>query len=189
MFDFSQFPILTTERLTLREPVLADAANVFAFRGDPQVQKYNDTPLETVEDAKRLIELMSQNYANKEWIEWGITLTGTKKVIGLVGYGEWNRRHNFGSIGYDLAKAYWGQGIGSEAVGAILNFGFERMALNRIEAITLMDNERSITMLKRLGFHLDGVRRQLVLEDDGYHDSAIFSVLADEYCQANEPRS
>ena len=83
---------------------------------------------------------------------------------------------------YDLAHAYWGQGIGSEAVIEIIRFGFERMHLNRIEAETIEDNHESVRMLEKLGFECEGIRRGYSFEDDGdYHGSAMFGLLRSEF--------
>ena len=54
-FDFSEFPILTTERLTMRRPVMADAADILVFRGDAYVQRFNSEPISTIEESEEQI--------------------------------------------------------------------------------------------------------------------------------------
>jgi RimJ/RimL family protein N-acetyltransferase len=61
-------------------------------------------------------------------------------------------------IGYDLAKAHWGKGLMSEALHALVDYGFACLGLERILADTLSHNSRSIRLLERLGFQLDDVR-------------------------------
>ena len=85
-------------------------------------------------------------------------------------------------MGYDLARAFWGQGIGSEAVRAVLHYGFTELNLNRIEAATIADNHESVKLLRKLGFQLEGIRRGYSWEEDStFHDSAMFGLLRDEY--------
>lgn len=181
MVDFSVFPALTTERLRLRELKINDAADVFAFRSDPVVQKYNDEPMLHVNEAAAFIEEMQAKYAALEHLLWGVTLPENDRVVGLVGLGSWSRHHRRAEVGYDLAKAYWGQGIGSEAVRAVLRFGFEELNLNRIEAATIADNHESVGLLNKLGFKLEGIRRGYSWEWDGtFHDSAMFGLLRNE---------
>jgi ribosomal-protein-alanine N-acetyltransferase len=179
--EFSEFPALETKRLVLREPVLSDAAGFFVFQSDPVVQRYNMNPLENVSEAEELIERNQAIYSRQDGIIWAVTLKGQDTVIGSVGFSAWSY-HNRVMLGYDLALAYWGRGIGSEAVRAIIRFGFERMGLNRIEAETIEDNHESRRMLEKLGFTCEGIRRGYSLEEDGeYHGSAMYGLLRNEY--------
>ena len=80
------------------------------------------------------------------------------------------------------AHAFWGQGIGTEGVQAIIRYGFTQLNLNRIEAATIADNHESVNLLKKLGFRLEGIRRGYSWEEDGtFHDSAMFGLLRDEF--------
>jgi [ribosomal protein S5]-alanine N-acetyltransferase len=187
VFDLSAFPTLTTERLILRETVVADADDIYAFRGDREVQKYNTDPMRDVSSATALVHTMRAWYATHQAIQWGITVKGENRVIGLCGLHDWMRRHRRAAIGYDLLRERWSQGLAYEAMSAVVQFGFERMNLNRVEAITIAENVRSIRLLHRLGFQQEGIRRGYSLEADGqFHGSAIFGLLRDEYAPAGE---
>lgn len=177
----SEFPILETERLILREPVQSDAADIYVFRSDPLVQRYNSKPMENVSEARELIEQLRAIYLRQDGISWGVTLKGQKTVIGLFGFGNWSV-HNRAMLGYDLAHEHWGKGIGTEAAQVIIRFGFEKMELNRIDADTIEDNHESRRLLEKLGFTCEGIRREYSLEDDGkYHGSTINGLLRSEY--------
>jgi RimJ/RimL family protein N-acetyltransferase len=181
LFSFGPFPTLTTERLILRELVDDDAAAVFVWWGDPEVQKYNAEPLRDVSQAHTFIAEMLAEYAAQKQVMWAITMRAGGAVLGGVDLHDWNRTHHRAEVGYSLARAWWGQGIASEAVRAVLRFGFGRMQLHRIEAGTIADNWRSVRMLERLGFRREGTRRERSLEWDGtYHDSAMYGLLESE---------
>lgn len=180
--DFSLFPTLTTERLVLREVDPADARDLLIFRGDPEVQRFNSRPMTDISESLTLIDTMRKWYLAQKAIHWGVTLKAEQRVIGLLSLHGLNRFHQRGGIGYDLAREFWGQGIASEAVRAMVQFAFEQLALNRLEAETISDNYRSVVLLERLGFKLEGTRREYSLEDDGlFHSSAIYGLLRREF--------
>lgn len=182
MFNFSTFPILTTERLTLRQLQLSDANDVLVFRGDREVQKYNGSLLYDVTEVQAFIKELQAEYANQEGIHWGVTLTNCDTVIGLFSLYHWSKHHRRAETGYDLVHTYWGQGIASKVLRTIIPFGFNRMNLHRIYATTIADNHESIRLLERLGFQREGTRRQSSWEDDGaFHDSALYGLLRHEW--------
>lgn len=183
MFAFTTtFPVLMTERLILRELRYSDAADVLVFRGDPIVQKYDDPIIHTEADARIFIDELHSEYENQEGISWAVTLKKQDVVIGAFGLHHWNQYHRRAEAGYGLAQSYWGQGIGSEALRAIIQFGFDQMNLNRIYARTIADNYESVKLLERLGFQHEGTQRKHSWEDDGtFHDSAIYGLLANEF--------
>jgi len=178
LFDFGPFPILATERLVLREILDSDAADVLVCWGDPEVQKYNSEPLTDLAATHTFIGEVRARYAAREEIMWAVALRERPVVLGYVDLHAWNRFHRRAEIGYSLSRAWWGQGFASEYVRAVIDFGFTRMSLHRVTAMTIADNHRSVSMLERLGFHREGTRREYSWEEDGtFHDSAIYGLL------------
>lgn len=181
MFNFLEFPVLTTDRLVLREWLPSDAADMFRFRSDPVAQIYNSEPMRDVSQAAALIDDLRTAYAAGEQIQWAVTIPPDDRPVGLFGYNYWQRFHRRAEVGYDLARPHWGSGLAYEGMAAIIRFGFEEMGLHRIETETILDNVRSIRLLERLGFQREGVRREYSLEDDGeFHASTIWGLLAHE---------
>jgi [ribosomal protein S5]-alanine N-acetyltransferase len=182
VFDYSTFPILTTERLVLRELRLADAADLLVFRGDAYVQRFNAQPLVSVAEAEMEIRKTHAVYSANEELGWGIALKDSDKIVGGIGLYHWSRYHRHAEVGYDLARNFWGQGYASEALRAVLHFGFTEMNLHRIYAGTIADNHESVRLLERNGFTREGTRRESSWEDDGtYHDSALYGLLRREF--------
>ena len=169
-------PVLTTRRLVLREPEASDAPQVLVFRGDPDVQRFNDEPLRDVAEAEMFIEFLREESAADSRRHWAIVSEGI--VIGLIGLHTWQQHHRRAELGYDLATPYWGRGLATEAARAVIDYGFGAMALHRIQAHTIADNHRSVRLLERLGFRREGTMREYSFEDDGlFHDSAIYGLL------------
>ncbi len=182
VFDFLTFPTLTTERLTLRELLFSDAPDVLVFRGDPEVQKYNGPVFQDAQEVQTLIEELRTEYTAQVGINWAVTLKNSDTVLGLFSFHDWNKYHRRAEVGYDLARAYWRQGIASEAVRTMVRFGFERMNLNRIYAGTIADNHESVRLLETVGFQREGTRRKHSWEEDGtFHDSAMYGLLKRDY--------
>lgn len=182
MFDFTEFPRIETERLVLREIVPKDVSALFRIRGDYEVTKYNTgKAYENMEQAAKLIDGISEGYAYKREIRWGIALKTHDQMIGMCGYNYWDRTDQRGSIGYDLAQVYWGKGFMPEALRAIIRFGFTEMGLNRIEADASVYNEASIKVLKKLAFTEEGIQREQYFEDGSFHDLVLFALLKKEF--------
>jgi len=166
----------------LRELRTEDAPDILVFRGDPEVQRYNGPVLQRIEDVRVLINEIHEAYAAGLGVAWAVTLRRDNAVLGLFGFHDWSKYHRRAEIGYDLARACWGQGIGTEAVRAIVRFGFERMDLNRIYANTIADNHPSVRLLEKVGFVREGTRRKHSWEEDGtFHDSAMYGLLREEW--------
>ena len=86
-----------------------------------------------------------------------------------------------GEIGYELAKAHWRQGIMTEALFAVIEFGFQAIALNRIEAMVMLENTASFKLLQKLGFLEEGILREYGYWKGQFHDLRIFSLLKKDY--------
>jgi ribosomal-protein-alanine N-acetyltransferase len=185
-FDFSTFPTLTTPRLILRQSVPGDAADLFSLHGDPEVQKYDsEPPLQEIGEAVALIEQNRQRFASKQAITWGIVLKGENHVIGGLGFYFWDKSYYKADLGYSVARPYWRRGIATEALRAVMQFGFETMRLHRINVDTRMDNIASVRLMQKSGFQHEGVRRECIRNADGTYQSwGLFGMLENEYCLA-----
>lgn len=181
IFDFEVFPRIETPRLILRELRREDADAVFRIFSDQEVMKYMNMDMFTsIEDAQALIERQRHRFEQKERFRWGIALKESDTIIGTGGYVAWNQMWYNAELGYDLARSYWGQGIMTEAVQAMIQFGFERMGLNRIEAEVLPANSASIRLLLKLGFQEEGVLHERSFWRGAFHDLVMFALLKEK---------
>ena len=102
-------------------------------------------------------------------------------MIGTCGFTRFDFRHNFGEIGYVVNPDYHGRGIATEAVRAVIGFGFENLALNRIECRFMMGNDASRKVMEKNGMSFEGTIRQGMLVKGVYRDIGICSILQSEY--------
>ena len=182
MSEWRIFPRLETERLVLREIVPADAEDLFHIFSDEETMRYwSCWPYTSVDQAHRLIESIAKVIHVGAGIHWGIALRGDERLVGKCGYNEWRKAHRRGDISYIVAREQRGKGIVSEALGAILDYGFDHMNLHSVEAGVTPGNDASTRMLQRLGFRLEGHLRESFLTDRGFVDSLIYSLLRSDW--------
>ena len=184
---FGEFPALETKRLLLRKITLDDAPAVFAYASDPQVPVYmpwspHQSIAETYEYLAHVIDRYQQGWPGP----WGIQHKADAKLIGTCAYGSWEREHRRAEIGYVLHRGYWGQGYMTEAVRAILDFGFRRMGLNRIEARCEAPNIGSARVMEKIGMSYEGLLREQVYEKNRFRDMKIYSILRREWVSRSE---
>lgn len=173
------FPILTTERLVLRDLRPSDAEQVFAMRSDPLVMEYVNRPLaRTIEDATALIDLITTVVAANDAVQWAITVKSDDSLIGLIGFWRMVKEHHYAELGYMLSRDHWGKGYMSEAIGAVMPFGFNTLGFHRVEAITRPENVASIRALEKNGFALEGHFTENIFWNGAFHDSLHFGRLA-----------
>ncbi len=179
---FTSFPSLTTKRLLLRQIQPEDAEAVFATLSDEEVLKfYGSEPHRSVEDSRQWIQRQQHWYGQREAMRWGIILKGEGMVIGSVGFHHFGSGFHHAEIGYELNRAYWRKGIMSEAVSAILTYGFTELELHRIEANIDIANEASKNLLLKLGFTYEGILRERFFFRDCFEDEHYFGLLRDEW--------
>ncbi len=170
------FPLLETERLVLRQMEREDAKDSFLFLADEETMRFYDHPFTQFEQAEKSILRHQKRFADREAIRWGITLKGEDKVVGNCGY-AWDADNFSAALSYILAKPYWNKGIMSEALAAILQFGFDSCRLHRIEAHVALPNHASAQVLRKLGFQEEGLLRESLYVDTQFYDEKMFALL------------
>ena len=152
------FPRLETDRLILREITQDDRHGIFGNFSDKDVAKwFFEEPYSEIEQADEIIQEFINEFEQGKGLTWAITLKGSNEFVGTCGYGEVEIGSD-GEIGFDLAKEHWGKGLMSEALSAIIDYGFQRCGLGKVEAHTYSTNSRAIRLLRNLGFQLEDVR-------------------------------
>jgi len=175
-------PSFETKRLLIRHLTREDVDFLFEHFSQKAINRFTYVNFGNLEDAYDFYERWCVS-GDSTRFRLGIVLKTTQKLIGTLCYENWSKRDRRAEIGYDLSKFYWGQGLMTEALRPIIQFGFEGMQLNRIEVTTNSKNDRSIRLLKRLGFVQEGVLRQKYYFRGQFHDEIAFSLLSEEWKQ------
>jgi [ribosomal protein S5]-alanine N-acetyltransferase len=151
--EFIPFPILTTERLTLRQLSIDDQQDIFALRSDPEINKYlGREPSRTTEDAINFISKVNDNIKKNNSFYWVITLTKTKTFVGTICLFDFLNEKNSCEIGYELMTKFQGQGIMKEAAEVVIDYAFQTLQFKKIVAFTHNRNQNSTKLLTKFNF-------------------------------------
>ena len=151
--NFTSFPILITERLTLKQLSIDDKHNIFDLRSDKEINKYlNREPSKTIEDAISFINKVNNNIKNQNSIYWAICLKSTDTFVGTICLFDFSKENNSCEIGYELMTKFQGQGIMKEATEIVTNYVFKTLKFKKILAFTHYQNQNSTNLLLKLNF-------------------------------------
>jgi RimJ/RimL family protein N-acetyltransferase len=145
--------IVETERLILRHLVLDDLDDLYALYCDPDVSKYiPDMPRNYEEIREELVWHMNGHPQHPELGLWATVHKETGEFIGRCGLLPWIIEGRFEvEVAYLIGKIYWGQGFGTEAAQAILNYGFKKLNLSRLICLIDSKNLASIRVAEKIG--------------------------------------
>lgn len=147
------FPILTTERLILREISPDDDQSVYIQRSSPIVNKYIvRAPVNDITDAQAWILRINNNVDLGLSVNWAITLKDSGTFIGLICLWNFSEDRTIAETGYELSPFYHGKGYMSEALQCVMEYGFSILNLKTITAYTHRENANSLRLLKKNGF-------------------------------------
>ena len=171
-FKFDPFPLLKTERLVLRQTDAGDKEAVHFLRSDQEVNRYIKRPGTTnLSEAAEFIKRITRELEQGESISWSISLREEHKMIGSICLWNFSADHSIAEVGYSLHPENQQQGIMSEALASVLEFGFNTLHFETIEAYTHTDNTASTSMLTKRYFQLIEGKKD---EDD--QDNIIFAI-------------
>jgi [ribosomal protein S5]-alanine N-acetyltransferase len=181
-YDLPGSSVLETERLYLREMNPEILEYMFACFSDEELLELmglNNFEALEVERGK------FQEGMTTYWISFKnflITDKLTGSTYGRVGYHTWYKKLDRAEIGYQIqVEEAKGKGYMSEAMEAVLTFGFDKMGLNRVEAFLSPQNLPSKKLVERFGFQHEGLLREHYLKNGVYEDSACYGLLRSEY--------
>lgn len=151
------FEDIETERLLLKNISFDDRVFILKQFSDEVVNRYlfDVEPISKLEEADEIIDsyLQPEPRAQHRWV---IVLKNNDVKIGTCGFHCWSKKGNCVEIGYDLQEEYWGKGIMTEALKAIISFGINKMGVHRINADISVDNAKSVYLAQKLGFVFNG---------------------------------
>lgn len=166
------FPQLQSHRIQLRALVSTDAEAVLFLRSNSDVNRFITRPIpKTVLDASAFIEKIQANISAGSTVYWSICLVDQLDMIGAISLRRFSNDNTYAEIGYELHPKHQNQGIMSESIALVLDYGFQVMKLEEIEAFTHHSNEASKALLDKLGFVL-----QKGKEDADNLDNVIYKI-------------
>jgi len=157
--NVTEFPIIETEQLVLRELLLSDQELIYSLRTNTEVIKYIDRPISRKDkNGLAFVERINNSIKNKDIFYWIISLKGSSKLIGSICLWNFSSDKSIAEVGYELFPEYFRKGLMNEALIAVLDFGFNRIQFKTIEAFTHRDNLGSKKLLIKNDFVEDSTR-------------------------------
>ncbi|ETT48694.1 GNAT family protein [Paenibacillus sp. FSL P4-0338] len=170
---------LQTERLVLRQMRTADSTSLFSIWSDPEVTRFMNISSFTDEcQAVEMIELLDNLATENQAIRYSIMEAESGRIIGSCGFNTLDYDNAKAEIGYDLSRECWGKGYVPEALRALIDYAFDTLGFNRIEAKAQPANINSIKVLQKLNFSLEGTLRQCEQSKGAFIDLCMYSKLA-----------
>jgi ribosomal-protein-alanine N-acetyltransferase len=155
--DFGEFPLLETERVFLRPLCRDDEAAIFRLRSDEAINQWlGRKSAESIEDARNFIDRIVRLVDGKEAMYWALETRQEGRFAGTVTLWNLDQSSSKAEIGYELLPEFHGKGIMLEVVRTVLDFGFEKMNLKKIEACLSPGNLKSLSLLQKLKFDYEG---------------------------------
>ncbi len=176
------FDLLETQNLNLRKLTPETYTYIFQQLNDEELKTF--LGLSTAEELDKEKDKFNKGITtyNRSFLNFQIIDKQTNAVIGACGFHTWYFEHRRAEIGYALnSDNHKGKGIMSEALKAVIDYGFKEMNLNRIEAFIGPKNEASLRLVQKLNFTKEGHLRQHYFKNNIIEDSLVFALLKEEY--------
>ncbi len=184
----NEFPKLTTKRLILDQIKPDDIPDIVTYAGNIKIVENTRTMPHPYfdEDAIAWMNMANEGFKNKDHYIFAIRIKATRNFIGGIGL-SLTVSNNRAELGYWLAEPFWNQGFTTEAVNAILKFGFSTLNLNKITAEYLSTNTASGKVMIKNGMTKEGelknhdIKRGHSVADNAYVSLIQYRILKSEY--------
>ncbi|MEH1864033.1 MAG: GNAT family protein [Nostoc sp.] len=174
---------LETQRLILRDFVESDWQAVHQYASDDEVVRYLTFGPNSEEDTKNFLqrEISLQGEEPRQHFALAVTLKTQQQLIGICRISVQDIYNKTGSIGYCFTKKFWGQGYATEAVKAVVSFGFQELSLHRIFATCHPENIASARVMQKIGMQQEGYLREHHWIKGEWRDSWLYAILEHEW--------
>jgi len=182
----SGLPVLCGTRVVLRELRSSDAASLFAMLTTEEVTRFISPPPSTVEGFQRFIDWTIRQRVAGKYVCFAVTPAGDDTAIGIIQVRQLDAAFENAEWGFAIGSGYWGTGMFQEAAQLALDFTFETIGVQRLEARAALRNGRGTGALRKLGAVQECLLRRSFCKDGEYLDQALWTILADDYKTAGQ---
>lgn len=179
---FKNLPQMETKQLILRQFNHNDVNDVFEYASEPDIAKFvvwyaHTSKFESLEFINNTVEA----YLKNKPAPWAIVSKKNGKVIGSIGFNKFDTENEKADIGFAISKKYWGKGITSHALKLIIDYGFSKLELNRIEAHCIIGNKASARVLEKAGMKYEGTFREFTKIKGKFISAKFYAILKSEW--------
>ncbi len=174
---------IESENLILRQFSYNDNKDMLDYWvSDPNIQSMYSEPIYTTEEeVKELLDKYITSYSQDSYYRWAIIEKSTQICIGQVAFFLVDSKNHFGEIEYCIGSKFHRKGYASEAVKAILKYGFEKINFHKIQVCHKENNIASQGVIKKAGFKYEGTLRDYFYMDGKYVSRLYYSLLKSEW--------
>ncbi|MED4018796.1 GNAT family N-acetyltransferase [Sutcliffiella cohnii] len=189
MINYSGTPKVETERLVLRRMELSDTQKAFEqWLSDERVSDNRVSAAHKTlsESFERLTKIVS-NYANKDFCWWAIERKADGELIGEIDLYDFGQTTGNCEVSYSIGYEWWNKGYATEALKAVVEFGFHHMNIHKISAAHNTDNPASGKVMRKVGMVQEGIIRHMIRNaKNQYKDCAVYGILQEDFLKNNE---
>jgi [ribosomal protein S5]-alanine N-acetyltransferase len=178
----SEIPTLHTKRFTLRSLTIEDTRALFSILSNKKTMKFiTSNPVKSEEEVQKVIAKYLTRFLEQKELPWVIIETGSQRIIGQFRLHKLDLWHKKAEMGAVIHEDYQRKGVMTEILTIMIPFVFETLKLNRLVGDIFAGNEGSRKLLEKFGFKKEGVLRQTDFDGKNYHDTVVYSMLAEDY--------
>ncbi len=112
---------------------------------------------------------------------FGASVVYEEKIVGAVGFHHLDNANKSAHLGYWLTRGAQGKGLMTKCSRVLIDYLFDEIELNRIQIKCNVENTKSRAVPERLGFTLEGIKRQAEFSNNRFGDWAVYAMLAEEW--------
>ncbi|OAT83574.1 acetyltransferase [Bacillus sp. MKU004] len=181
-------PSIETERLLLQKFTLTDTLAAFDnWLSDERVSDNRVSAAhQSVSETKERVNRILSDYESEEFCYWAIKLKESGELIGEIDLYDMEEATGNCEVSYSLGYRWWNKGYGTEALRAVVEFGFTKMKLHKISAAHNTDNPASGRIMNKAGMMQEGTIRDMIRNSKNqYKDCAFYGILQEDYFSGN----
>lgn len=173
----TQFPIIRSARLLLRQFTEHDLENVFRGLSHPDIIRYYGVQYNSLEATREQMKFFADLELNETGIWWAICSADNHRFYGAIGLNNLSKTHKKAEIGFWLMPECWGKGMLLEAMPLICEHAFDTMGLHRLEGFVETENMNCQKVMAKLNFRLEGTMQDCEIKDGRYISLHIYAKL------------
>jgi len=174
-------PVMSGTTFSMRELRIEDAPSLLAMLTTEEVARFISPPPATVEGFERFINWTHHERRAGNYACFAIVPNGMDAAIGIFQVRSLDPGFGTGEWGFAIGSQFWGTGIFVEAARLILDFAFEVIGAERLEARAAVANGRGNGALRKIGAVQEGLLRRSFLRNGQHHDQVLWGILADDW--------
>ena len=173
-------PVLKGKGITLRELRVSDATSLLALLTTEEVTRFISPPPTTIEGFERFIQWAQREREAGRYACFAVVPDGYDTAIGLFQVRQLDPMFGTAEWGFALGSAFWGSGLFVKGAELVIDFAFDVIGVNRLEARSAVENGRGNGALRKIGATQEGILRKSFLRNGRYLDQSLWAILPED---------